>query len=115
MNDLFREQLEGGRSNGRDGRTLRESALDFATTLLDNFDSGKVTPEYGYGIGYYRAVGITLAGGGPGAQLFFVFDGEGDLDHAYIDYFDMYGGQCLRLPEWYAERLQQALDVRASS
>lgn len=114
LNDYHREQVLGSQRCGHASRpenTVRDNAIGFVLSVLEDFDNGDVNDEYHYGKSNYRSVAYTLAGGGPGAQLFFVIDHEGELDHAYIDYVESSGQQTVRIPDWYAEQLARVLQV----
>lgn len=105
------EQLDGSRDEGNRRGTIRAQALAFAADVLEALEDGEIDGEYGYGRRSYRAESVTLAGGGPGAEIIFAFGDDDQLDHAYLDFYGFNGAQTIRMPDWAGAELAERMGV----
>lgn len=67
-------------------RNAREIADEWANEIVDKARRGESVGHYGeYN---HKAVRYGLAVGGPGCDITFVFDADGEIDYAVIDYHE---------------------------
>ena len=82
-------------STGRDlpfssyvpGKKIQAIADEWAAELREQARSGATRVEH-LGTAKLTAHRFTLGVGGPGADLTFVVDGDGDIDYAVLDYIE---------------------------
>jgi hypothetical protein len=87
---LERLQARRSRRSGyRDDRTVQEVADEWAADLVDGAADGSLDAESHYGEVSLRAERFVLAGGGPGVDITFVLDSDGEVDYAVLDYVEM--------------------------
>jgi hypothetical protein len=94
--------------------TTQEKATRYLNAVLedvDNIDADE--PEIGNGYVYAHEIGkwerFMLAGNGPTVYAYFLFDEEGDVDHAYIEYCESTGNALAVVPSHRTDELLSAL------
>lgn len=103
-------QLHERRTHTSDYReeTMQEVADGWAVDLLLMAESGKLNAESHYGDESLRTRRFTLAGGGPGCDITFVFV-DGEVDYAVVDYYEWGGRGQSVLINADAQRVYDAL------
>ena len=97
------------RSNFRSGRSVQDVADEWAVDLIAGAVDGSLDAESHYGEVSLPAERFVLAGGGPGCDVTFVFDSDGDVDYAVIDYYEGGGRAQAVLTDGDAEAVYAAL------
>lgn len=99
------EQIRAERPSSYRGpnKTILDAARDLAVDVLDSLLNGEINEEYGYGEECQSARRITLAGGGPAADLLLV-GGE-----AFIIWYEGGAPGVVMLPQGYHDDLVKAL------
>lgn len=92
--------------------STQQDADKEAELLLQNLDVGEIDEGYHYAHTDNRAESFMIAGNGPSAWVWFVFDTEGAWDHAYIEYVDSEDRAFVEIPHHKIERLYNALHGR---
>lgn len=96
------------------GKTVDEVADDWKAEILHDaastdIDDGAITTEWGYGVEMFTAVQVTLAGGGPGADITFLFgEDEDDPREAFFNYYEN-GAVSRYFNEWEATKVWNAM------
>lgn len=93
-------------------QTIGQTAYDWASSVRDDLAAGEINDEYGYGFDVTTVISVTIAGGGPGADIAFEFNTDGDLTTATLNYYEMAGSASYRFDEAVAEELAEAFSAR---
>lgn len=101
----------GGKAGYRhaNGETIEEAAHVVAAGLIAQLNDRTASWD-SYDAGTRRHVEYVLAGGGPGYSFHAVYDTEGDLDHAYLEYLEPGGSAVVKFPAWAAEQLAELFE-----
>lgn len=88
------------------GKTVDEVADSWIADIKEGVRSvdpdDAITSEWGYGQERLRAVQVTLAGGGPAADITFLFaHGDYEPKEAFFCYYED-GATARYLPTWFA-------------
>lgn len=92
-------------SGYRSGVSLQDEAQSMLVDLVEQLEAGTVDH---YGRDRYQAVQYTIAGGGPGADVTFILDSDGDPREAFLTYMEPDGKACVPLPDWAMVKLYKA-------
>lgn len=93
-------------------QTIGQTAYDWAMSIKDDLAQGEINDETGYGIDVNTVVSVTIAGGGPGADIAFEFDTDGDLRSATLNYYEMAGSASYRFDDDTADQLATEMGAR---
>lgn len=98
-------------------KTIQQVAEEWAesfsgeTLALDMDDAEAVEDFDHYGIQTIATVEVTIAGGGPGADISFEFGPGGDFRHAKLNYYEFGGSASVPLSDEVADKLLWAWGV----
>lgn len=82
-----------------EGKQRRDDAVQFTADLLADLKSHRIGDGYTYDSQKVRAESFMVAGSGPGAWVWFVYDVDGDIDHCYVEYCDFNGRALVPVPK----------------
>lgn len=95
--------------------TVQQVANEWAANLVKDARAGELTKADAYGTVTRKAVIITLAGGGPGADLTVVLDSDGDVVDGFYSYYESNGIAAVELHKSEAQLVYNALMGRATT
>lgn len=107
---MFGNDRESGHEPGM---TIQQVAEKWAADLIKDMRAGEVDEGRVYGATTYRAVEFVLAGGGPGATITFLLDGDEDVHDAFYTYMESGGFATVSLDELTAAELYSAFGEEA--
>lgn len=83
----------------QEGDARNVEALRFTADLLSDLKSHRIGDGYTYDSQRVRAESFMVAGSGPGAWVWFVYDVDGAIDHCYVEYCDFGGRSLVAVPK----------------
>lgn len=89
--------------------SIADVARDGYRTLWEAARQGKLKPDDGYGQEVLRAVQFTLSGGGPGSDIVFLLDSDGDAKEGFYSYFESQGSHVVPIPPRDAQMIYERL------
>lgn len=99
MKNSFLRQIE-------EETDLTAKARKFTASLLEDLDNGEINEEYHYGESTVRGERFQLAGNGPTAYAVFLV--SRDAVEGYVEFIESRTA-LVRIPDWAAEELYEAL------